>query len=240
MGPRPDPRREDPSASAVSDIFPYVAPLFAYIGLSALETYLPRVDGEPSPAWYPLAYAAKLTIVVLVAWWYRATWRDFRPAPTWRALVLAIVTGLVVWGLWIGLEGRYPMFAILGKRVGFNTDRLAPGMRWAFLSVRMLGLVVVVPLVEELFWRSFLMRWLIDPDNWWKVPVGQVTLLAAGATSAAFALAHPEWLPALLTGLLWAALLWRTSSLAACAVSHATANLALGLYVIATGDWKYW
>jgi membrane protease YdiL (CAAX protease family) len=64
--------------------------------------------------------------------------------------------------------------------------------------------------------------------------------LAAGVTSVFFALAHPEWLPALLTGLLWAGLLWRTKSLGACVVSHATANLALGLYVIAIGAWKYW
>jgi membrane protease YdiL (CAAX protease family) len=47
-------------------------------------------------------------------------------------------------------------------------------------------------------------------------------------------------LPGLLTGALWAWLLWRTKSLAACLVSHAVANLALGIYVIATGDWKYW
>ena len=64
--------------------------------------------------------------------------------------------------------------------------------------------------------------------------------MAAAVTSVMFALVHPEWLPALLTGALWAWLLWQTRSLAACVVSHATANLALGVYVIATGDWKYW
>ena len=63
--------------------------------------------------------------------------------------------------------------------------------------------------------------------------------MAAAVTSVVFALVHPEWLPALLTGALWAWLLWRTRSLSACMVSHATANLALGIYVIVTGDWKY-
>ena len=67
-----------------------------------------------------------------------------------------------------------------------------------------------------------------------------MTAPAAAITSVMFALAHPEWLPALFTGFVWAWLLWQTRSLAACAVSHATANLALGLYVVATGDWKYW
>jgi uncharacterized protein len=72
------------------------------------------------------------------------------------------------------------------------------------------------------------------------VPIGKVTPLAAAVTSVAFGLAHPEWLPGLITGLAWAWLVWRTKSLSACVVSHAVANLALGLYVIATGDWKYW
>jgi len=237
--PRPSPWLEDRSDEARSDIIPYVAPMFAYVGLSGLENYLPRIDGQPSPAWYPLAYTAKLAIVVFLAWRYRSTWRDFRPAPTFRALMLAVVAGLLVWGLWIGLDGWYPMFPFLGSRVGFNAAGLVPGARWAFISVRMLGLVLIVPLIEELFWRSFLIRWLIDPD-FWKVPIGRVTPVAAVVASALFALAHPEWLPALLTGLLWSGLLWRTKSLGACAVSHATANLALGIYVIVTGDWKFW
>ncbi|HEU5117930.1 MAG TPA: CPBP family glutamic-type intramembrane protease, partial [Isosphaeraceae bacterium] len=62
---------------------------------------------------------------------------------------------------------------------------------------------------------------------------------AALITSALFALAHPEWLPALLTGLLWAGLLWWSRSVLACVLSHATANLGLGLYVLATGEWSY-
>ena len=53
-----------------------------------------------------------------------------------------------------------------------------------FLAVRMLGLVLIVPLFEELFWRSFVVRWIIDPDDFRKVPIGRVTL-AAGAITAA-------------------------------------------------------
>ena len=100
-------------------------------------------------------------------------------------------------------------------------------------------MVILVPLIEELFWRSFLIRWLVNPD-FCKVPIGRVTPLAAGITSVVFAFSHPEWLPALLTGLLWAWLLWQTRSVSACVLSHAVANLALGLHVITTGDWKFW
>jgi uncharacterized protein len=237
-GPAPPPSG-GPAVSGGSDIIPYVVPMFAYVGLGGLESYLPSVHGQPSPVWYPLAYAAKTVIVAILIWHYRATWIDFRPWPRAWALALAVLMGLVVWGLWIGLDGRYPALPFLGTRAGFDVAALDPGRRWAFVVVRMLGLVVLVPLIEELFWRSFLMRWLIDPD-FRKIPIGTVTPMAAAITSAMFALVHPEWLPALLTGALWAWLLWQTRSLAACAVSHATANLALGAYVIITGNWKYW
>jgi uncharacterized protein len=222
-----------------SDVIPYAAPMFAYVALGGLEGYLPAHGGQPSPFWYPLAYAIRVALVAILCWHYRATWNDFRPWPKMAALVLAVLVGVVVWGLWIGLDGRYPPIPLLGKRGGFDAGTLAPRARLAFVAVRMLGLVILVPLIEELFWRSFLMRWLIDPD-FHKVPVGRVTAPAAAITSVMFALAHPEWLPAVITGALWAWLLWQTRSLAACAVSHATANLALSIYVIATGDWKYW
>ncbi len=230
---------ENRPGDVVTDIIPYVVPMFAYVGLSGLESYIPHIGGHPSPRWYPLAYAVKLVIVIFLAWRYRSTWRDFRPAPTVGAVILAVITGLLVWGLWISLDGWYLALPFLGTRAGFDLGQLAPGAVLNFIGVRMLGLVIVVPLIEELFWRSFLMRWLIDVD-FWKVPIGRVTPMAAGVTSTLFALAHPEWLPALLTGLLWAGLLWRTGSLSACAISHATANLALGIYVIVTGNWKFW
>jgi CAAX prenyl protease-like protein len=222
-------------------IIPYVVPMFAYVAAGGIEPFLPQSAGQASPLWYPLAYAAKLILVIVLAWHYRATWRDFRPAPGPLAAALAILLGLVVWGLWVGLDGHYPALTFLfgQRRIGFDPMLMPPFPRWAFVFVRLLGLVVVVPVIEELFWRSFLLRWLIDPD-FTRVPIGRVTRAAAGLSSLFFALIHPEWLPALLTGLLWAGLLWQTRSLSACALSHATANLALGIHVLATAQWKYW
>jgi CAAX prenyl protease-like protein len=234
-------RPDNPASFPQSDVLPYVVPLFAYVAAGGLEAYLPHAGAQASPLWYPLAYTAKLLLVSILAWHYRATWRDFLPAPDALSTSLAIVCGVFVWALWVGLDGRYPALGFLHgqQRIGFDPTVMAPGPRWAFILVRLLGLVIVVPVIEELFWRSFLLRWLIDLD-FARVPVGRVTPVAAALSSLFFALAHPEWLPALLTGLLWAGLLWKTRSLSACAISHATANLALGLYVLATAEWKYW
>jgi uncharacterized protein len=227
-------------APAGADILPYVVPMFAYLGLSALEGYLPQMVGKPSATLYPIAYATKLVMVMLLAWHYRSTWSDFRPRPKAATISLGVMTGLFVCAAWVGLDGHYPTFTFLGgSRSAFDPFTLGAAARWVFIGVRLLGMVVLVPVFEELFWRSFLMRWVIEND-FVRVPIGKVTPMAAAATSALFALAHPEWLPALLTGALWAWLLWWTKSLSACLISHATANLALGIYVIVTHDWKFW
>jgi CAAX prenyl protease-like protein len=207
--------------------------MFAFLALTYGEGYL------PGPQWYPLAYTLKVLAVSFLSWHFRSTWADLRPFPPIRSLVLAVMLGLIVFVLWIRLEGWYPELSFLGKRTGFDPGTLTSEWKWPFILVRFFGLVALVPLFEELFWRSFLIRWLIDPD-FLKVPIGRVTPLAAVITSAFFALSHPEWLPALLTGLLWAGLLWQTRSVSACVISHAVANLALGLHVISSGEWKYW
>jgi CAAX prenyl protease-like protein len=216
--------------------------MFAYLALSSLEGYLPSgAGGRPSPFWYPLAYALKVAVVAALMWAGRSTWRDLspRPGPRALALALAVALGLLVVVAWVGLDGLYPKLSATGSRAAFDPTVLPPAARWAFVAVRLRGLVVLVPVFEELFWRSFLIRWLID-DDFRRVPIGRVTPRSAIATGVMFGMVHPEWLPAVLTGLAWAWLLARTRSLSACVVSHATANLALGVYVLATGDWKFW
>ena len=71
------PQRETQTA----DILPYVAPMFAYVALGGIEGYLPQVESQPSPTWYPIAYAVRVVIVAALAWRYRETWNDLRPAP---------------------------------------------------------------------------------------------------------------------------------------------------------------
>ena len=229
---------EEPAET--SNFWPYVLPLAGFLALTGLESYLPSsAAGAPSPVWYPLGYALKIVIVSALLWFCRSTWRDLAPWPSNTALALSIATGLLVTALWVGLDGSYPEIAVLGKRVAFDPSTMPPVARAGFLFLRMFGLVVVVPLVEEIFYRAFLMRWIVDPD-FTKVPIGKVTSAGLAVTTGVFAFSHPEWLPALLTGLAWGWLLWRTKSVSACVVSHATANLALGIYVLVTHEWKYW
>lgn len=231
---------EATAADSTRAMLPYVIPMFGYLAMTTAEGYLPAgADGHPSHVWYPLGYTAKVAITAALMWACRSTWRDLSPFPGPKAVALAVVLGLLVIVAWVGLDGYYPTFALTGTRSAFDPNVLPTAGRWAFVAVRLLGLVVLVPVFEELFWRSFLVRWLID-DDFTRVPIGRVTPLAAVVTSVIFGVVHPEWLPGVLTGFAWAWLLWHTRSVTACVISHATANLALGLYVLATGDWKFW
>src|SRR5271166_4880589 len=93
---RGHPSSGGPQPTGGSAILPYAVPMFAYIGLGGLEPYLPAVDGQPSPTWYPLGYAAKVMIVAILAWHYRTNWNDFRPRPKTPTFALAVLIGVVV------------------------------------------------------------------------------------------------------------------------------------------------
>ncbi len=211
-----------------------------FLVLTSLEGYLPRVASQPHPVWYPVAYTVKVAAVLVLLGIGRTALSDLRPGPGVLALLLAVVVGVAVTVGWVGLERLpYPKIPVTGARQAFDPFVLPLAGRMAFLAVRFFGLVVLVPVMEELFWRSFVLRWVIDAD-FGRVPIGTVTPLAAAISAALFAASHPEWLPGLLTGLAWAWLLWKTKSLSACVVSHAVANLGLGLYVLQTGAWSLW
>lgn len=228
------------SAGSAWPWWPYVLPMAAFLVLTALEDYLPKVQGQPHPVWYPVAYAFKIFMVLILLGVGRIALRDLLPRPSLGVLAMAVALGIAVTVLWVGLERLpYPKFALSGARQAFNPFLLPPIGRVTFLAARMFGLVLLVPVMEELFWRSFVLRFVIDPE-FGRVPMGTVTPMAAAVSSGLFAAAHPEWLPALLTGLAWAWLLWKTKNLRACAISHAVANLGLGLYVLATGNWQLW
>ncbi|WP_152051942.1 CAAX prenyl protease-related protein [Tautonia marina] len=219
---------------------PYVAPMLAYILLTQAEAFIPE---EQQTSWYPVAYTVKavLTAIIMVVFG-RSAWADLKKTPAIGGWVLAVVLGVMVTVVWVGIDGLYPPLPFLGggTREGFDPGVLGPASFWGFVAIRMIGLVVLVPIFEELFWRSFLIRVVIDPDDFRRVPIGRVTPLAAVVSSAAFMMVHPEWLPALLTGLAWAGLLHLTRSVSACVLSHAVANLVLGIYVLTTGQYHFW
>jgi hypothetical protein len=113
-------------------------------------------------------------------------------------------------------------------------------MSWPVLALRMIRAVVIVPIAEELFWRAWLMRWLIDQD-FERVPLGRYTAQSFWLVAALFASEHgPYWDVGFAAGVLYNWWMVRTRSLGDLILAHAVTNFSLRVYVIAFGKWEYW
>ncbi len=196
---------------------PYVAPMAIYF------VFL-LVQSNANLIWvYPL----KTIAVAGALWFFRKEYEELKL----NFSLLAVVVGLVAIAIWIGIDPYYPK---QGGGAGFD-----PGRNWCFISFRIVGAVIVVPLMEELFWRAFLIRYLVNPD-FKKVPVGVFTLPSFAITVVLFGLEHNEWLAGLICGALYNWLYYKRKDVFSCVVAHAVSNAALAAWVLARGDWKFW
>jgi CAAX protease family protein len=208
----------------------YWIPMVAFGVLTLAESYV-------APAWFPAAYILKAVIVTSCLFIWRVPLSEIRFDG--RVVLPSIVIGLVVFVLWIGVDKLVP-YPHLGTRTAFDPTSLQGSMWWpTFLAARLYGLVLMVPVMEEIFWRSFLVRFLTQPD-FRRLPVGTFSTSALWIMIAASALAHPEWLVAVIASLVYGLWIRRTQSLFGVIVAHAATNGALGAYVLATGEWHYW
>jgi CAAX prenyl protease-like protein len=109
-----------------------------------------------------------------------------------------------------------------------------------FLVARTVGATLLVPILEELFWRGWLMRWLIRHD-FEKVPFGAYLPSAFWIVAVVFASEHGAyWEVGLAAGVVYNWWAVRTRSLADCILAHAVTNGILSAYVLVTGQWQYW
>lgn len=211
----------------------YVAPFVAFIGVMALEhTLLPN-----SQILYPVRFVIVLAVILLVS----------RPVLQLRPKnpLASIVVGIAVFLIWIApdrLFGYRHFWLFDNPLTGSASTSIPAGMHssiW-FLAARTLGSVALVPILEELFWRGWLMRWLINPD-FEKVPLGKYAPGAFWIVAILFASEHgPYWEVGLMAGVVYNWWMIRTKSLADCMLAHAVTNGVLAAYVMASGQWQYW
>ncbi len=206
----------------------YTAPMAVFMVITTLEGVWPGA--------YPWLYGLKVMVVSWMLGRFAQPWREIRPEL--KVSVTAIAVGFVVFAEWILLD-QWISYPHLGARIGFNPLALQGCDLPVFLAFRIYGLVIMVPIMEEIFWRSFLLRYLSVP-NFRKIPVGHFTWSAFAIASILFGLLHSEWLVAILSAIIYALLLKTTKSLYACIIAHSTANLALGIYILTTSAWQYW
>ena len=163
-------------------------------------------------------------------------------APNWLA---SIAIGIGVCALWVAPDllipgwRSSPIFqnSITGKiSISIPPDELTPLM----LALRTARAALLVPVLEELFWRGWLPRWL-QGSPFHKIPLGQYTPLAFWATALLFAAEHgPFWEVGLLCGIIYNLWMRHTRSLGDLVLTHAVTNLALSAFVIVREDWRFW
>ncbi len=150
--------------------------------------------------------------------------------------ITALATGLLVFVLWINMDWN---FATMGTPDAYDPGILPLKWFYAFILVRIFGASVIVPIFEELFWRSFILRYIINPD-FTLVKIGTFSWLSFLISSVLFGLEHYYWLAGIAAGLLYNLLICRTRNIWYCIIAHGITNLALGIYVVKTGNWHFW
>ena len=214
-----------------------VIPFAAFMVLLAARGAMPE-DGSwgIDPRWL---YGLTVLIVGgLLAWF----WREYgelvlQTLPTLAEAALAVAVGLIVFGLWIHLDAAWMR---LGEpSAGFVPKDANGQLLWPLIAVRWVGASLLVPVMEELFWRSFLMRWVQSPQFESVLPQ-QVGLKAVVLSTFVFMLAHTLWLAAILAGLAYAWLYIRTGKLWVPVIAHAVTNGVLGVWVLQTQRWAFW
>lgn len=225
------PGRGAPLLNLSANAWRRIAPFAAFMALLALRGAAP----------FDARWLYGVTVLVvggLLVWW----WREYgelarQNLPLPRDLALSVAVGAAVFGLWIVLDAPW---MTLGEPAAAFVPLNAHGeLDWPLVAVRWVGAALVVPVMEELFWRSFLMRWVERPQ-WETVSPQRVGLRAVVLSTFVFMLAHTLWLAAIVAGLAYAWLYVRTGTLWAPVIAHAVTNGVLGAWVVATRQWQFW
>jgi CAAX prenyl protease-like protein len=211
-----------------------ILPFAAYLFFIVIGDVLERFGAPPGVLrWlYPVKIA--LVVVLLALFWRR--YAELKPfslsIPTFAT---ALLTGVVVLGLWISLDAGW---MIVGSSPGYD-PRVDGRIDWLLVAIRIAGAALVVPVMEELFWRSFLMRWIDSPD-FESVEPSQLSLKSFAITVLLFGFEHNLWLAGIVAGLAYGWLYKRHQTLWSPILAHAVTNGLLGLWVLRTGNWSYW
>jgi len=221
--------------AALVRILPF-AVFIAFILLGDVTALLPsgmEFDGR-------LLYPIK---VVLVAGLLAYLWREYGELKTvpsdakWLWL-WAPVTGILVFLLWINLDFGWLNLAS-PNAAGYNPSTADGGLEWHLVVMRIAGSALLVPLIEELFWRSYLTRW-IDKSDFLSQAPSAITLRAILISSLVFGFEHTLWFAGILAGLAYAWLYRASGDLWPPIIAHGITNGMLGIWVVTTGNWQFW
>lgn len=215
-------------------------------GAFLLLTFLQDHTGETGRYWI---YAGKCLFGAGILWWVWPHVTEMR----WKFSLAALGVGLGVLAVWVGLDPFVPKQNELWSWIGFSELSPTPsrpwnpfaqfgddGPRaWFFVGARILGSTLVVPPLEEVFYRSFMYRWIAKPV-FQSLPLGHFSMKPFLLTALIFGFAHNEWLAGILCGGAYQALICWKKNLGEAMAAHAVTNFLLGIYIVSRGAWHFW
>ena len=212
-----------------------VAPFLIFLGLTFLQDAL----GEAGRYWI---YFGKTLAGAWLIWLARPLVAELKWSFSWEA----VVVGIGVCAIWVGLDPYYHHFgekpAAELVKTSWNPLREfgeASALGWFFVVVRILGSSIVVPPIEEMFYRSFLYRFIANPD-FEKVPLRYFSWIPFLGAAVVFGFAHYEWLAGIFCALAYQGLVIRKGRLGDAITAHAITNFLLGVWVVWRNDWRFW
>jgi CAAX prenyl protease-like protein len=202
-------------------------PFVLFAGLTACQGLL----GEASRYWF---YLAK----TLLGGWLLWVVRPYIAELKWEFSWASVAVGVGVFGFWVGLDGLYPKFFAPQKPWHPHAE-FDFGLAWLFFLVRLLGSTLVVPPLEEVFYRSFLYRYVAQAD-FLSLPLNYFRWLPFLITAVVFGMSHPEWLAGIFCGCAYQGLVCGQNRLSGAITAHAITNFLLGGWVAWKGAWHFW
>ncbi|MES2521965.1 MAG: CAAX prenyl protease-related protein [Gemmatimonadota bacterium] len=213
----------------------WIAPFAIFMLLLAVAPSLPF--GQP---WESVFRVGTLVLVIAVF-----SGRIVRSMRVEHA-VGSVLLGLAVCALWVAPDLLFPgwraHWLFQNSVTGTVQTSIAPSELAdpLVMLLRITRAALLVPILEELFWRGWLPRWIVNND-WQKVQLGTYNTLAFVATAVLFASEHgPFWEVGLACGLIYNWWMWRTRSLGDLVLVHGVTNAALAGFVLVTGKYEYW
>lgn len=223
----------------MSRLDPWIPHVLPFVGW----LFVMQMMGDPN-AWN---YTPRIVVGVALLFVLRP-WRYYpwvRPTPS--AILWSLVTGIAIFVLWVapelpGLPDAWQTaYRTFGMQMPWTLTEVShqPVYTGFWILPRMIGAALVIPVIEEFFWRGWLYRWIIRQD-FLKVPHHHLNGLALVVSALFFASVHTRWVVAIPCGIAYGLLYIKTRNIWAAVLAHAVTNLLLGLYVLQSGQHGFW
>jgi len=215
-----------------SPIHARVLPFF----LILIPVFLRDMFGKDLRFWL---YLGEMLLGGWCVWEMRSLVPEMRWTFSWEGAVI----GVLVVVIWVGLDPWYPKNTLIASQGApwnpFEHFGHGSALGWFFFLVRTVGTAVVVPPIEEVFYRSFLYRYLVR-TRFEEMPLSRMHGLSFVVTSALFGLMHFEWVAGILCGFAYQFLVVKKGRLGDAMFAHGITNFLLALYVYWKGAWNFW